>query len=479
MLYYAHKFGLYEKIEILRRYGSDIKKRYRFGYTPMILADIGGNVDLFENLPNQKCNNYLRSHTSTSNESIEIVYPSVRFSILQSLSIGTLEQYEDLFQTCMYGDLKSFNRMKYEHFEFNVFFKPTDPYVSIWFEQTPLLLAIRRGHTEVCKFILRHGVNVNLTFEERKIKNDISLSTTILYGYTPLFAACQRKDYKLVDMLLHKVANLNKALYDACREGYLDTVRFLLQKGANVNLICRFGQTALYAACIGGHSTIITFLVDQGAFIDAKVSRASIFDEPTCLHAAYLSDNHDIVKYLINRGDYVDVVGNFGRTLLHKACSDGNYNIVEMLVAKGFDINASDVYGSTPLIACVLQNIENNYQIQYLDCIMEIPHSIGYFDQQHEVYLELYAKVPYCELEYEHPSENHYKIIQLLIENGADINKADKKSRTPLNLALKIGEMKLTGLLLHKVINRLMRTVNRSETSFSQKGDEVNSKSLT
>ncbi|VDI46319.1 Hypothetical predicted protein [Mytilus galloprovincialis] len=310
ILYYLHKLNIFEKVEALPNYGSYIKKRYKYGYTPMILADIGGNDDLSENLQNQMCNNYLSRRPSTSNEIIGIVYTSAKNDNntcmvdeiadecdLETSSIGTLERYKILFQACMFGDMKLVNRRMFLNMQFNVFFKPTDPYVSIWFEQTPLLLAIRRGHTEVCKFILRHGVNVNLTFEKRKMKNDISLSTTILYGYTPLFAACQRKYYEIVDMLLDKGANLNKALYDACREGYFDTVRFLLQKGANVNRICRFGQTALYAACIGGHTTIVKFLVDQGAFIDANVRRASMFDEPTCLHAAYLSDNHDIVKY--------------------------------------------------------------------------------------------------------------------------------------------------------------------------------------
>ncbi|VDH97035.1 Hypothetical predicted protein, partial [Mytilus galloprovincialis] len=478
MAYYAHKFGLYEKIEILRRYGIDIKKRYKYGYTPMILADIGGNDDISANLQYQMCNNYLRSHTSISNECIRIVYhpfdnvPVGKWDHENS-GIDTLEQYEDLFQACMYGDMKL---PIHSILQFNVFFKPSDPYASIWFEQTPLLLAIRRGHTEVSEFLLRRDVNVNLTFEEWEIKNDISLSTTIVYGYTPLFAACQRKDYETVGMLLNKGANSNKALYDACREGYLDTVQFLLQIGATVNSIGRYGQTALYAACIGGHSTIVKFLVDQGAVIDAKVRKASLFDEPTCLHAAYLSDNLDLVKFLINRGSSVDTVGNFGRTLLHKACSDGNYKLVEMLVDNGFDINTSDVFGSTPLIACVLQNIENNHETQFFDLLMERSSIKGHFDQKHgDFEYRKYANDIHCnyELEYKHPSENHYKIIQLLIENGAYINKTDKKGIKPLYLALKIGDMKLTGLLLHKVIYQLMRTINRSETSNPERREGV------
>ncbi|VDI43364.1 Hypothetical predicted protein, partial [Mytilus galloprovincialis] len=470
MVYHAKKIGLYKTVGILRNYGSYIKKRYKYGYTPMILADIGGNDDLSENLQDQMCNNYLyRRRISISNDIIGIVYTSYikdnsKFVAtkcdLDTLSIGILEQYKDLFQACMYGDMKS---PIYRTLQFNIFFNPIDPYASIWFEQTPLLLAIRRGHTEVSKFLIRHGVNVNLTLEEWRIKNDISLSTTILYGYTPLFAACQRKYYEIVDMLLDEGANLNKALYDACREGYLDTVQFLLQKGSNVNLIGRFGQTPLYAACIGGYYSIVKYLISQGALIDAKGKRASFLDEPTCLHAAYLSGNFNVVKFLINRGASVDTVGNFGRTLLQTSCRDGNYEIVKILIDKGANINASDIYGATPLIACVSQNIEHTHAERkfsqkrrdyYFLYLYGINQPLGnYHDQLHKRYLNewrTYHK-SHSGSKYKLLTDDHYKVIKLLIENGADINKTDKAHRTPLSLAKKIGDMKLTEILLYKV----------------------------
>ncbi|VDI46318.1 Hypothetical predicted protein [Mytilus galloprovincialis] len=120
-----------------------------------------------------------------------------------------------------------------------------------------------------------------------------------------------------------------------------------------------------------------------------------------------------------------------------------------MLVDKGFDINASDVFGSTPLIACMLQNIEKKHQIQYFDRFRKGRYSKDDCHESNALYhtYMTYANRTHWELEYKHPSENHYKIIQLLIENGADINKADKKGRIPLYLASEIGEMKLIQLL--------------------------------
>ncbi|CAC5410668.1 unnamed protein product [Mytilus coruscus] len=489
MLYHAYKLGLYENVEILRRYGADIKKEYEYGYTPMILADIGGNDDLSENLHNQIYSNYLRS-PCISNIRTGIVYISDREDNdtfkdvlirekcdLETASSCRLEEYEDLFQACMYGNIKPPIRGMLPGMQINFFFKPTDPSVSIWFEQTPLCLAIRRGHTKVCKFLLRHGVNVNLTFEEWSTKNDVSLSMTIRYGYSPLFAACQRKYNDIVDMLIERGANLNKALYDACREGYLNTVQFLLQKGADVNSIGRYGHTALYGACIGGYSTIVKFLIDQGSVVDTQVQRTHILDEITCLHAAYLCGNHDIVQLLIKRGASVDTVDNFGRTLLHKASSDGNYKIVEILMDKGVDINASELCCSTPLIACLLENIEDNHEENYFDRHMGKYNLYEYFGQIHEDYPDhLYEHCDHFGSKYKLLTENHYKVIQLLIENGADINKADKKDRTPLSLAKKIGDVKLTEMLLPKELLPIVENNLQGRNQVCRKRRRRNSK---
>lgn len=463
MLLDTYKLGLLEQVNILLRNGTNIRKKYETGYTPLILADIDGKDKLSEYLQNRVKKLSSIGNIFYYNEKVGVVCNCYRGGEHVKRMDFDSQSMISLFRACMDGVAGT---NIYDHIDsvsLQMFYIPRNPYVSIWFEQTPLCLATRRGHKTVIKLLLRFHANVNLTFEDWCTKNEVSSSTTVLYGYTPLFAACQREYYEIVDMLLEGGANLNKALYDACREGYLDTAKFLLQKGADVNSSGRFGQTALYGACIGGYYTIVKFLIDQGAFIHTKVKRASILDEPTCLHAAYQSENHDIVKFLINRGAYVDSVGNFKRTLLHKACSDGNYKTVETLMGKG-DINASDLYGATPLIACILQNIEDNHKKKAFIYEMKNEYFLqenvlnqplgDYCDQLHKKYVNEWNTYYPSDLGSKHKllTDNHYKVIQLLIENGADINKADKKDRTPLSLAKKIEDMKLTEILLNEVL---------------------------
>ncbi|XP_076083604.1 uncharacterized protein LOC143054470 [Mytilus galloprovincialis] len=509
MLYYACRLCLFEKVKILLQNGTDVNKIYKYGYTPMILADIGGNDDLSEYLQNHTCfdrltgsipfsyesrgkgyiteteefsiirhriertlveimiyrsifkivlryiggnddlSEYLQNHTCFDRltGSIPFSYESrgkgyitetEEFSIIRHRierkyldDENGLHFCKELYQACTSGE-HTFHKI-YEFLigglDLNSFFNPSEPYVSIWFTQTPLCLACRRGNEKIVEILLENGANVDLTAEEFGCQYDDGLSLTIRYGYTPLFAACQRKKYKIIDMLLERNANLNKALYDASREGYLDTVKFILQKGATVNSIGRFGQTALYAACVGGYSTIVKYLISQGSDIEKKVKRANVLDETTCIHAASLCGNHNTVKLLINNGASINTAGNFGRTLLHKACSVENFEIVEILIDKGVDIHASDMYGVTPLIACVLQIIENVHLKKDLIRLIRTrdPLYKNDFDKTYEDYvhqLERYKPYDFTP-KYNILTKNHYKVIQLLKENGASFNKVD------------------------------------------------------
>ena len=44
-------------------------------------------------------------------------------------------------------------------------------------------------------------------------------------------------------------SNTNTALHEACRKGHVDTVKYLLDNGANSGLINRFCSTPLLFAC--------------------------------------------------------------------------------------------------------------------------------------------------------------------------------------------------------------------------------------
>ncbi|XP_071142366.1 uncharacterized protein [Mytilus edulis] len=389
MLYYAYRLGLFEKVKNLLQDGANFKNIYEYGYTPMIIADIAGNDNLSHFLQSKEGKHFRNENTSNFHIKGEVVYVANIGEDGGVFSI-TQDEYRYLFRACMTGEIEETMIISINT---NMFFKSKDSTGSIWFEQTPLCLASRRGHTEVVKLLLKYGAKVNLTSDDNEIENVQGSSHIVRYGYTSLFAALQRKYYKIVEMLLESRANLNEALYDACREGYFDTAKFLLDKGAdrNVNSVCRFGQTALYAACIYGSYTLVKLLIERGAIIETRsITGPSSFD-------VY----HKIFKLWKERNE---TTGNIAQALLHKTCEYGDFRNVEKLIDQGVNVDVSDSNGVTPLMLCVLQF--KKFEIYY-----------------------------------------RFEMIELLIKKKANIYRRDKKGRSPLSLATCIGNGRLIKLL--------------------------------
>jgi ankyrin repeat protein len=125
----------------------------------------------------------------------------------------------------------------------------------------------------------------------------------------------------------------------AAGNGQLDTVSFLLKKGANPNQPGWRGETPLTCA-IGGSETgrvqIVKILLKAGANPDLK----SAYGWTPLIHAATLREP-EIVSVLLAAGARVDATDNDGATPLHYA---GNAEVARLLIAAGADRNARLTY---------------------------------------------------------------------------------------------------------------------------------------
>jgi ankyrin repeat protein len=61
------------------------------------------------------------------------------------------------------------------------------------------------------------------------------------------------------------IYNNETPLAEACFYGYYDIVKFLLEKGANVNFVDALDNTPLHKACKGFHLEIVELLIAKGA----------------------------------------------------------------------------------------------------------------------------------------------------------------------------------------------------------------------
>jgi len=159
----------------------------------------------------------------------------------------------------------------------------------------------------VVKSLLKHGANPNARLVQDKkiaaeeVKNGanqvyekrtaLTVTEIELMGATPLFLAAEVNNIDVVKALVEAEADplianergttplimsagagtdVQRMRSDDERATALETAKFLVEHGADVNAAGQYGWTALHAASYQGLSDVIEYLVSKGAKIDQK-----------------------------------------------------------------------------------------------------------------------------------------------------------------------------------------------------------------
>ena len=109
-----------------------------------------------------------------------------------------------------------------------------------------------------------------------------------------------------IDALVHYRDRHATRLWHAALYGWYTAVRWLLDRGANVEGD-GFGWAPLHCAARGGHRDVAVLLLDAGARVDAPDLQSR-----TALHLAASDGRREMCKLLVSRGASLDAIAREG-----------------------------------------------------------------------------------------------------------------------------------------------------------------------
>lgn len=175
-----------------------------------------------------------------------------------------------------------------------------------------------------------------------------------------LHYAAARGDENVITRMLNYGADVDERnaagrtpLAEASKSGELDTVKLLLDRGAEVNVYdTESGFTPLHLAAQQNHPAVIRRLLAAGAQVDVR----NQWQQTPLWQAAWQNwhGNTEIAHILIAQGAQIDVPDEKGHTPLAMASRSGHIPMVDYLIKQGANVNQANDKGRTPLYQAVI-----------------------------------------------------------------------------------------------------------------------------
>jgi len=284
--------------------------------------------------------------------------------------------------------------------------------------QTPLHVAVAEGNYSAVRFLLEKGAKVLARANDPPNMDLTPLHFAALYGHR-----------KVAELLLRKGAALDEKggsdvtpLHCAASRRRPDVADLLLERGADVEAVTNKGWRPLQLGA--GNKEVMKVLLKHGADVNAKSDGHTALYYATLIagHVTVLleagADTNDLPRrragYWISQPSFNSTLAEIGawkeRNDIFKAAEGGNLSAVQKLLSNAsVDIKAKDAGGGTALHRAVQHS--------------GFPYDgYGGYSTPKSDYI---GRGKFAE------------VVELLLQQGADIEMRDAKERTPLILAMR------------------------------------------
>jgi ankyrin repeat protein len=258
-------------------------------------------------------------------------------------------------------------------------------------------------------------------------------------GFTALMLASSYTNYAYINNSNHSNPDIDYASTE-------NTVKILIDAGANLNIQDKFGNTALtYAVSYSNTSppenldfklnyasteNTVKMLIDAGANLDIQNNTIGVTALMYAVEITNETSTENTIKMLIDAGANLNLQNNLGDTALMISAELTNKssteNTVKMLIDAGADLNIQDENGETALIR-VTDMTNRSSTEKTLKMLIDAGANLDIQNKYGETALMLASK--YSK---DTSTEN---TVKMLIDTGADVTIKTKRGKTALDYA--------------------------------------------
>ena len=181
-------------------------------------------------------------------------------------------------------------------------------------------------------------------------------------GHTLLDLATRRMDYRAVKLLFTHGATAtvvdctqHTPLHHAARNGHIQLVA-TLTKVSDVNAQNKWGKTPLHIAAEKGHADCVRFLIERGANVNIE---GNVYQN-TPLHMAAEKGHLACVELLV-KTESINLRNRLGYSPLHLAAMGGHAQCVTFLIDQGANVNNVANNLQTPLRSIITRIRDQRY----------------------------------------------------------------------------------------------------------------------